>query len=1691
MRLKILFIALLFGVFSWGQIAIPNSTPITQNFDGMASTATANLPAGFVLNSSANYATGVTATTFAYGTTGTGVVTGTSSGGYINWGNGITASATDRALGILNTNSFASSKYILVAIQNTGSSNITDLSITFDYEKYRSGSRQFDWTFFHGATSTAVATSASAGDQSYPADINNTTIYNPPTTTSKSVTLSGLSIAPSGLYYLCWKYTGLGGSSNGQGIGIDNFSITASFLSTCTPPSIPTGTISGTTPACNNTSLSFSGSATAPIVNYWQTSANGTSTSNSASSPFNVTASGSYYVRAFDPTSGATGCWSNALGPYVVTVNNLPTITTNPISSTVSDTGSTTFSVVASGTGLTYQWQVNTGSGFTNLSNTAPYSNVTTATMSISSAILAMNGYQYECIVSGASPCSSITTSAATLYVTYISPNNPLNAVACYGNNSVVLSWTASTPTAVGNVSPDGYMVFVQPGATAPTSALQLDANTYSANGNYSLAVTANPSTLGKCVYIGSGTTATITGLTNTSNYSFKVLAYKGNTQTGWANGINTLGSWNISNATITVPNVTSLAATIENSQATISWNRPTPLSCYDEYLVVANQGAVVFTPSGDGSLYLPNSVYSSPHQVVYKGTGSNFIVSGLTNYLNYCYKVFVRRGTEWSSGVSVCQTPILMYCAASGTTIFQTSITNVTLNSINNTSAKPAGYTDYTASQITNLQKGTTYPMSVKLNTDGNNTVLAYAWIDYNQDGDFLDYGEAYDLGSATNTSNGLTNGSPLSIIIPSTALLGTTRMRVMTTYNNDSSACDTGFDGEVEDYTVVINAECTPTVSVSGFVPTNGPIGTEVTISGVGFSSNSMVKFNGNLAITTFINSTTLVAVVPSGVTTGVLTVTDGNCSANAAANFNQLSSSGLCASANNLNGLLITEIYSSISGKSFYLELYNPTENPINLDAIGADYKLVRYGNIGQTNGFHTIELSGTIQPGGVYLADLGIDSVCGSLGYNFSNKNYYINENDEIRLTKNGILQDLVYCPNELGYSIRRNGSAVGPTTTYNAADWTLLSSESCSNLGVAPFSFVSNMPNITSNPVDNSVCGTTATFSVVANAVSGTISYQWYFHDTVSSTWSALSSNSFPGIAITGETTANLSLNGNLNWYTNYQFYCKVTLNGTCSVSSDAAQLKVISTTWNGSSWSNGAPNAITQAIFSGNYSSTADLYACSLLINSGVVQVNSNHNFIVTNEAVVSGGTLIFENNASLIQINNVPNSGNITYKRATTPMKKYDYTYWSSPVNFQSLYGLSPLTLDDKFFQFDPVIGNWATVPSSNLMNVGKGYIVRAPQTFDPINATIYNASFIGVPNNGIITTPIVVSTSDYNLIGNPYPSAISANMFLSDVSNTSYLDGTIYLWTHNTAVTNLQYTDNDYAVYNLLGGVGTAAPNSGINNTTPNGTIASGQSFFIKGLSTGAATFSNSMRLLGNNNQFFKSISSSNSSSQSSPNNRFWIGISDAVGNYKQTLIGYSNQATSGFDRGFDGFLMNQTPVCIYSLLENKSLSIQGLPLPFSVADEIPLGVHFETAGAFKISLADFDGLFENQDIYIIDKQENTIYNLKQGDYLFSSNSGSFNNRFAVVFKNKLSQEVLNANSIILYKQNQKLHIDAGLNFIQNIKVIDLRGSVIMEKEVNKISVFAVEIPAVNQVLLIEITLSSGEKVIKKYIN
>lgn len=127
------------------------------------------------------------------------------------------------------------------------------------------------------------------------------------------------------------------------------------------------------------------------------------------------------------------------------TVNTPPTVTTQPVNQTIYSGGSTSFSVQASGTGLGYTWQVSTngGSSFTALTNSSPYSGVSTATLAISPAALSMNNYHYRCVVNGT--CTpTVNSDQAILNVTAAAITTTAGNVSnsCSGNISVPVNVT-------------------------------------------------------------------------------------------------------------------------------------------------------------------------------------------------------------------------------------------------------------------------------------------------------------------------------------------------------------------------------------------------------------------------------------------------------------------------------------------------------------------------------------------------------------------------------------------------------------------------------------------------------------------------------------------------------------------------------------------------------------------------------------------------------------------------------------------------------------------------------------------------------------------------------------------------------------------------------------------------------------------------------------------------------------------------------------------------------------------------------------------------------------------------------------------------------------------------------------------------------------------------------------------------
>jgi PKD repeat protein len=133
-----------------------------------------------------------------------------------------------------------------------------------------------------------------------------------------------------------------------------------------------------------------------------------------------------------------SGCsLSETSGAATLTVNRNPEITVQPGDTTVCVNQDALFAVTASGTGVSYRWQVNSGSGFTDITDGYPYSGATTSELTIAGTTLSMSGTIYRVIVSGV--CGTeIYSSYAALLVTPepVITQQPLPQAVCEGGTT-------------------------------------------------------------------------------------------------------------------------------------------------------------------------------------------------------------------------------------------------------------------------------------------------------------------------------------------------------------------------------------------------------------------------------------------------------------------------------------------------------------------------------------------------------------------------------------------------------------------------------------------------------------------------------------------------------------------------------------------------------------------------------------------------------------------------------------------------------------------------------------------------------------------------------------------------------------------------------------------------------------------------------------------------------------------------------------------------------------------------------------------------------------------------------------------------------------------------------------------------------------------------------------------------------
>ncbi len=418
-----------------------------------------------------------------------------------------------------------------------------------------------------------------------------------------------------------------------------------------------------------------------------------------------------------------------------------------------------------------------------------------------------------------------------------------------------------------------------------------------------------------------------------------------------------------------------------------------------------------------------------------------------------------------------------------------------------------------------------------------------------------------------------------------------------------------------------------------------------------------------------------------------------------------------------------------------------------------------------------------------------------------------------------------------------------------------------------------------------------------------------------------------------------------------------------------------------------------------------------------------------------------------------------------------TTPLeinRQWIYKYDNQPINSGS---------------------GWAYMDYTGTYSTGLGYTMKGDNA---TNLTEQNYVFKGKPNDGQYSFTLNANSS--SLLGNPYPSAIDANSFITD--NTGQFDGTIYYWEHwgGNSHSQQQY-QGGYATYTLAGGtppvshplVNGGGTSSGINGSRY---IPVGQGFFIESVTGGTVTFKNSQRVFklesDPDSHFFRtSINDKNTkSTQNNEFQRIRLGYNNPDGFYRQIMVAFIDGTTEGVDYGYDGAMADVNPDEMYWVLNNTPYVINALP--YNVNLQLPLGINVVTTGTHRIFIDELENF--NDNIFILDTLTNTTTQINDNAFEINLAEGMYLNRFYLVFQPTSAlavNEALQNDINVFYNQNHEIVIKNPKEIvIKDITIYNAIGQIIKKiekKNINNIET-KINIEAANSVYYVVLNTNQG---------
>ena len=473
-----------------------------------------------------------------------------------------------------------------------------------------------------------------------------------------------------------------------------------------------------------------------------------------------------------------------------------------------------------------------------------------------------------------------------------------------------------------------------------------------------------------------------------------------------------------------------------------------------------------------------------------------------------------------------------------------------------------------------------------------------------------------------------------------------------------------------------------------------------------------------------------------------------------------------------------------------------------------------------------------------------------------------------------------------------------------------------------------------------------------------------------------------------------------------------------------------------------------------------------------LTVNSGAIVTVTPGYSLNVDDSLTLNGTLKLESGPNG---NGIFNPGdNITGNADTVIVEQFlnggEYHYITPQLNNvdTATYTLTSWgDINPNFYTFKQDIdtsdwlAGWEMLYKSghnDTLNTGLGYIVYHPDdityTMDGDISNIHTGTVtesVNFNNNG-------VSANGWNIIGNPYLTAIDADFFIDEnAEKNNRIRGTLYFWDDDRSEGS-DYTSDDYATYNEAGAV------AGGGGTKPNGYIDRGQSFMVKvdtlgktGPVTEDVVFNKTMQRT-DSAVFFKKRSTKSLNAKNEIQ-RVRLELENKRGQFNETLLAFSQEATKGYDSNMDGEKLKGNPdIAFYSMLGDMPCAIQSYPHLDKFTDqrvEIPLGYDAGVEGEYTVNITEIENIHSGSDIVLKDYKTGAEVDIHEKEqYTFTTETDTTAERLALIINPDTSNINQEESNIQIYSYDQEIYIRPHGKHSQ-VKVYGMNGQLLKSQK------------------------------------